>query len=69
MGILACMKLRDYLRKEEITPTEFATMVGASKDGVTKWIYGQRMPRKDMLEKIAQKTNGAVLANDFMSAA
>ena len=63
------MKLRDYLKHEEMTAAEFARRVGASEHGVTKWLYGQRMPRRDMLAKIEEKTDGKVTANDFVGAA
>lgn len=61
------MKLRDYLRENQITDASFAAKVGVSPFAVRKWKYGERMPRRAHLRLIRAATAGAVLANDFMA--
>ena len=59
------MKLKDYLRTNQIKSEDFAKSLGASHGGVLKWITGERFPRPLMLVKIERLTEGQVTANDF----
>jgi uncharacterized protein YjcR len=60
------MKLIDYLRSKEMRPDDLAEMIGnVSVSGVRKWISGERIPRRDQMEKIVEVTAGEVLPNDF----
>jgi hypothetical protein len=62
------MKLLDYMRARELRPEDVADLVGdVSASGVRKWMAGERIPRKDQIERIAIITDGAVLPNDFFS--
>ena len=64
-----CMKLREYLRLQNQKPEDFAKEVKVSKSAVAMWMRGERLPRREKLEKIAEITKGAVTANDFLRAA
>jgi hypothetical protein len=62
------MKLADYMRAQNLTPDDVASKMGdVSASGVRKWANGDRVPRKDQIERIAVLTNGEVLPNDFFS--
>lgn len=61
------MKLKQYLTEKNITPEAFAALVGGvSESGVRKWMYGERVPRREQMIAIAEKTDGLVLPNDFL---
>ena len=63
------MKLGEYLRREAITQEAFAAMIGVAQNAVSKWVHGHRMPRRAVLERITEITNGSVTPNDFVSTA
>lgn len=58
------MKIKDFLKEEEITQKQFAEMVGCSQGLVAMWCNGM-IPRADMMTKILIATKGKVTANDF----
>lgn len=60
------MKLIDYMRLRNLRPEEIAERVGdVSTSGVRKWMVGERIPRKDQMERLVAVTGGEVLPNDF----
>jgi hypothetical protein len=60
------MQLKIYLEINNITPDQFALIVGCSKDAVYKWCSGDRKPKDEILmQRIFEITGGAVTANDF----
>ncbi|WOF74166.1 helix-turn-helix transcriptional regulator [Parvibaculaceae bacterium PLY_AMNH_Bact1] len=59
------MKLKSYLEENKIDHAEFADAVGSSVSGVRKWLSGERVPRRDAMNKIIATTGGAVTAADF----
>lgn len=61
------MKLRSYLAAEKLSPAEFGKQVGATGMAVRYWIRGFRTPRRDMMERIRQVTEGQVCPQDFFS--
>jgi len=62
------MKLIDYMRLHNFRPEELADKIGdVTASGVRKWMSGERIPRRDQIEKIAEVTAGAVLPNDFFT--
>lgn len=60
------MKLKAYLKLAKLSDADFALSIGRSRSAVRKWIYGQRTPRPADMRLIADRTKGAVTANDFM---
>jgi len=61
------MKLKDYLKLEEISYDDFATTIEVSSRSVYRYINGEVIPLPDALEKIYFATNGSVSPNDFFS--
>lgn len=60
------MKLSAYLQDHEISPAEFAAKIGAeSRMTVTRYAKGDRIPTREMMEKIFEVTGGAVRPDDF----
>ena len=59
------MKLGNYLAQPHIDRQQFARLLGVHIDSLYKWERGDRIPRKDMLAKIAEHTDGAVTPGDF----
>jgi transcriptional regulator with XRE-family HTH domain len=60
------MKLSDFLTAERLTSAEFAEQIGVSHKAVANWRRGARMPRPQVLTRIAAATRGQVTANDFL---
>lgn len=63
------MKLNDYLGWKSLTHSDFADMVGSSRQAVALWATDQRIPTRDFMEAIQKATDKAVTANDFHDAA
>jgi transcriptional regulator with XRE-family HTH domain len=61
------MKLADYLEKNEIDQASFAKALGVTKKAVQFWVGGERHPRLEQMQKIAEATKGEVMPNDFLS--
>tara|TARA_R100001443_G_scaffold9738_2_gene19350 strand:+ start:250 stop:456 length:207 start_codon:yes stop_codon:yes gene_type:complete len=64
------MKITDWLKNNNITHKEFIERSKAhgkeiSVGALQKWCAGQRIPRKDEMEKIYNLTNKKVKPNDF----
>jgi hypothetical protein len=59
------MQLRQYLYDREIPAASFAERIGVSVQAVHRYINGDRMPRRDVMERIKVATRGAVQPNDF----
>jgi transcriptional regulator with XRE-family HTH domain len=59
------MTLADYLTQHSITHQRFAELLGCQQPTVTRFVKGQRVPSPELMRLIAEKTNGAVTANDF----
>lgn len=65
MGI--AMKLGAYLVAEGLKPGEFGQRVGATAMAVRYWVRGDRTPRRDMMDKIRDASEGRVQPQDFFS--
>lgn len=63
------MTLEQYLRHEELTPSEFARQIGVSPETVRRYTAGERTPDKIRMTKIAEATGFRVTANDFFGMA
>ena len=64
--MVAPMKLKAYLEKEEMSQTDFAKKVKASIGAVNRWVHLQQFPEKQWLRKIKAATDGEVQPNDFL---
>ena len=54
--------------QRDLSPADFAELVGASESGVIKWCRDERVPRPGFMTRIAEATNGKVTAADFYAA-
>lgn len=59
------MKLKDYLDKNGISRRQFAADIGVHQDAVFRWQRGA-IPRKEILTKIVEVTDGKVRPVDFI---
>lgn len=60
------MKLIDFKHTEGLTDEALAALIGdCSVSALRKWYSGDRIPRKDQMDRIARVTRGLVLPNDF----
>ena len=62
------MKLRDWLRKHEMTQSKFAKAIGVNKSSVTYWLQGKQGPNRNTQRKIKEFTNGAVTQEEVSEA-
>ena len=59
------MKLMDFLDSRNLTYREFADQVDATAEAVRLWVTGQRIPKREFMDKIKAVTKGKVRPNDF----
>ena len=59
------MTLLEWLQGQNLRDAEFAEKIGVEWQTVQKYRKGQRIPRPDIMKKIAEQTGGKVTANDF----
>ena len=59
------MKLKFYLKLFKISNIDFSKAIGISSVSLSRYISGERLPEKKILNKIFKLTEGLVDANDF----
>lgn len=59
------MKLLDYLKETSTEDEACAAALGCSVFAVRKWKYGERIPRKPMIELIQRWSGGKVAPSDW----
>lgn len=59
------MNLKEYLKLFKISNLNFSKSLGISNVSLSRYISGDRLPEKKILEKIFEITDGLVDANDF----
>ena len=59
------MDLRRYLNARDMPIAVFAEMLGVSVQTVHRYLNAERLPRPDVMVRIAEVTGGAVKPNDF----
>ena len=59
------MKLKDYLKENKLTEVNFAEMLGCKQPTISRYINKKRIPKKQIMQKINELTNGNVNKNDF----
>ena len=62
------MNLRSYLDEQKITPAAFAAAIGVMPASIYRYLSGERLPHREVMEKIAAETGGKVQPNDFFLA-
>ena len=61
------MTLAEYLDQEGLSITEFAERIDVTHETVRRYVAGQRLPRRAVMKRIAEATDGAVTANDLFA--
>lgn len=59
------MKLKQFLKTNNISAANFSNKIGVPPATLRKWVQGERIPRKKEMLKLMQLTNGEVQPNDF----
>ncbi|MBN9534836.1 MAG: helix-turn-helix transcriptional regulator [Alphaproteobacteria bacterium] len=59
-------KLREYRKTNALSAVEMALRIGISQSALTRIELGQFRPAWKTMQRIAECTDGAVTANDFM---
>ncbi len=63
------MKLASYLSANGISVAQFAAQIGVSSTSVHRYLAGERVPKRQLMIKIREKTGGEVTADDFFDVA
>jgi len=61
--------LKTYLDRTGVSRVQFAAQIGVTPEAVRKYLGGDRIPTREVMERIAEVTNGEVTANDFFGIA
>jgi hypothetical protein len=62
------MLLRQYLTDHSIPVPDFAASIDVTVQAVHRYIAGNRVPRREVMDRITQATQGNVTPNDFYAA-
>lgn len=68
LGCKPVQKLKDWLKHEGLTVTEFARHIRRSQPTVTRYIKGERIPEMQTMLLIMKMTKNKVQPNDFYEA-
>ena len=63
------MTLKEWLADNGLSHSDFARMIDRTPEAVRRYALGERIPDKATMPVIADKTAGAVTANDFFGIA
>lgn len=63
------MQLRQYLDKHDTDVAVFAAKIGVTAQTVYRYLTGDRLPHRDVMERICRATKGAVQPNDWFKQA
>ena len=63
------MRLLQYLSDGDLTYQAFAERIGVTQQAVARYASGERIPRREVMERIAYVTKGQVTPNDFFASA
>lgn len=63
------MNLADWLKQNGKQKRAFAADIGVTPQMISAYLKGDIWPSKERMRLIAEKTNGAVTANDFLEGA
>ena len=62
---MVAMKLAIWLKERGVTQAAFAEMVGTGQSSIARFALDQRIPKKPMMQRITQVTEGEVTSADF----
>ena len=60
------MNLAEWLEQSGIQKRQFAKDIGVTPQMISAYLNGSIWPTRKRMRKIAEKTEGAVTANDFV---
>lgn len=63
------MTLDAWISTARISNAKFADAIGVSRQAVSRYRLGERIPRPKVIKKIEAATKGRVTANDFVAVA
>lgn len=63
------MQLGSWLNKRKMAYGEFGALIGTSAEAVRRYAIGLRTPRRMIMQKIVEATNGSVRPGDFYQVA
>ena len=63
---MTVMKLAEYLKSRRIKRNQFAHSIGVTNGWITALCDGTGWPSREVAERIAAVTEGAVTPNDFL---
>jgi transcriptional regulator with XRE-family HTH domain len=63
---LIAMKLSAWLSETETRPAKLAKTLEVEQSTVSRWLNGSSIPTMDMMRRVAEATDGAVMPNDWM---
>lgn len=59
------MQLSAYLLQRDLSAAEFGRRVDISKQAMSRYVRGVRIPRRDVMARILVETGGRVKPGDF----
>lgn len=59
------MHLKDYLKDNKVSVSQFSKLTDIPEDTINKYKYGLRIPQRDQMIKIFETTQGRVDPNSF----
>lgn len=62
------MKLKEFLKREQVSIEDFAQKMGLSYAAVRQYVNAGRVPTPKVMRRIINVTDGAVQPNDFFAA-
>ena len=65
MRKIAVMTLTEYLQHRDITAVQLAAELGIDQSSLSRIIRGDQLPRKPLMRRIYQVTDGQVTPNDI----
>lgn len=60
------MRLGIWLKKEGLRRVHFADQINVDRATISRYVTGARRPDWDVLQRIVERTKGAVTADDFL---
>ena len=61
------MRLRDWRKTRNLTMAQAVDVLGLSQPSISRIERGEQWPDKGTMQKIIDRTNGEVTANDLMT--
>lgn len=59
------MKLKEFLDKNNLSAYQFAQISGISRQNLSNYITGRKIPRSEHAKIIYKNTKGEITPNDF----